>query len=513
VSRSASPPVASLLLTGLVSRYAVLAANIATGVVLMPFTLRHLGVTDYGLWMLVGSLTAYFQLFDLGYGNGVVRHVTAADARGDTEAVNAALSTFAVVYGGIGAATAAVIAVMIAAVVPRFPHLAPVQIRTAQVLLALTGLRIAIGFPMSVFGAITNARQRFALNNTVAVVTTLLNAAVTYVVLSRGHGLVLLVACTTALHVCSYGAYAWTATVAFPELRLRVGLFSRGIVTEITAFSAYFFIVDVAVQIGYNLDNVVVGAFLGTAAIAVYAIALRLADYQRQLCSQVNALLFPVVVRLRTQARKQDLREMMTEGTRLSVGLVVGLTICLVGFGRPLVEHWIGSGFDEAIPPLIILAVTGIVLVGQGPVGSVLLGSGRHRYIAVASIVEATTNLALSLILVRRFGILGVALGTAIPVWIVNLGFLVPAGCRTVEMSVASFGRAVLSPAAIAAVPAIAVCVLLRTGLAPGSLLTVVIEGGTVGAVYTSAFTAALGGGTRSHYAAYISRACRAIFT
>jgi hypothetical protein len=56
----------------------------------MPFTVRHLGTAEYGLWMLVASLTYYFQLLDLGYGSGVVRQITDADARHD--AVAAALA-------------------------------------------------------------------------------------------------------------------------------------------------------------------------------------------------------------------------------------------------------------------------------------------------------------------------------------------------------------------------------------------------------------------------------------
>ena len=65
-----------------------------------------------------------------------------------------------------------------------------------------------------------------------------------------------------------------------------------------TSFSLYLFIIDIAIQLGFNLDNLVVGAFLGTSAVAVYSVAARLADYQRQLCNQFNGLLFPVVVGL-----------------------------------------------------------------------------------------------------------------------------------------------------------------------------------------------------------------------
>ena len=71
------------LLTGTLTRYALLFVNIAIGIFLMPFTMHHLGKAQYGLWMLVASMTAYLQLLDLGYGNGLVRQLTHADARGD----------------------------------------------------------------------------------------------------------------------------------------------------------------------------------------------------------------------------------------------------------------------------------------------------------------------------------------------------------------------------------------------------------------------------------------------
>jgi len=45
------------LLTGTATKYLLLAVNLGLGLVLMPFTVRHLGTSQYGLWMLVASLT------------------------------------------------------------------------------------------------------------------------------------------------------------------------------------------------------------------------------------------------------------------------------------------------------------------------------------------------------------------------------------------------------------------------------------------------------------------------
>ena len=355
------------LMTGTATKYLLLAVNLGLGLLLMPFTVRHLGTSQYGLWMLVASLTMYFQLLDLGYGNGLVRHVADADARGDIPAHQPAAEHL---RHRVRRARAAVgrghCRADLLTAVPRFPHLSAAQVRTGQLVLAILGIRMAVSFPMTVFGAATTARQRFALNNTVAIAVALANGAVTYIVLASGFGLLALVASTTAVGLASYAAYIWTARRAFPELRIRLSSFDRSLVRDVTAFSLYLFIIDVAVQIGFNLDNVVVGAALGTSAVAVYAVILRLADYQRQVASQFNGLLFPIAVRLGAGRRAAALESMLVDGTRIALILVTGVTVCAIGFAEPLLSRWMGPAFEAGVVPFYVLAITGIVLVSQG---------------------------------------------------------------------------------------------------------------------------------------------------
>src|SRR5207253_3857387 len=108
-TRGLSAPLWNIL-TGTATKYLLLVVNVGLGIFLMPFTIRHLGTSEYGLWMLVASMTYYFQLLDLGYGSGLVRHVADADARQDVDLVNRILSTFVVVYSGLGIAAAAGVA-------------------------------------------------------------------------------------------------------------------------------------------------------------------------------------------------------------------------------------------------------------------------------------------------------------------------------------------------------------------------------------------------------------------
>ena len=498
---------ASNLIAGTATKYILLGINIAIGIWMMPFTVGHLGKSDYGLWMLVASMTAYFQLLDLGYGNGLVRQIAAADSVGDEAAMNEVVSTFVVVYGGIGALAFGLVALLTVALIPRFPNLSPSEIATAQWVMVVMGVRVAIGFPMTVFGAITTARQRFALNTGIAIVVSLVNAAVTYLVLTRGHGLRVLVPATTAVSLLAYVAYSRAARAAFPALRLAPSLFSRRHLREVTSFSLYLFVIDIAIQLGFNLDNVVVGAFLGTSAVAVYAVAARVADYQRQLCNQFNGLLFPVVVGLGARADLSGLRATLLHGTRLAFGLVLGVTVSLLVFAEPLIRHWMGQEFQESLPALYALAAAGLVLVAQGPLGNILLGTGRHRLVAGAALGEALINVVLSVVFVRWWGIAGVALGTAIPVIAVNLLVLMPAACRALGVPVGELLRTATVPALLCSVPAALVAVTLRVYRPPASLLEVVLEGGLAGAVYVLCFARfGLPPADRARYLGYLRR-------
>jgi len=505
---------ATNLIAGTVTRYVVLALNIALGVILMPFTVRHLGQTQYGLWMLVASLTTYFQLLDLGYGNGIVRHLVDADRRGDMAEVNRIASTFVCVYSAIGVVAAVAIAATAGFVVPRFPHLAPAEVRVAQLLLVILGARVAIGFPLTVFGAVTNARQGFVLNNLVAGGTVVVSALATWLVLESGRGLLMLVATTTAINLLAYAGYAWIACRIMPQLKLRASSFSVSRWRDVTSFSVYLFVINVAGQISFNIDNVVIGAALGPASVAVYAIALRLADYQRRLCDQFSGMLFPVAMAFGADGNRAALRRTLVDGNRIGMALIAGASVSLIGFSGPLIGRWMGPAFAGSVLPFNVLAVAGMIVVSQAASSNVLIAVGRHRLVTWIWLVESAANLALSLVLVRTIGLPGVAIGTLVPLLFGHLFVMLAAACRAVGISVGRCVYDTMRPAAVAAAIASCACVLVRSARPPLSATAVISEAAIVGGVYLASLaTIGFDDETRRAYIARVRDAAAGVLT
>ena len=67
---------------------------------MLPFNLSHLGAAEYGLWVLLGSLTVHFSTLELGYGSGLVKFVAQYRAQRDPRALNEIASTLFFVFAG-----------------------------------------------------------------------------------------------------------------------------------------------------------------------------------------------------------------------------------------------------------------------------------------------------------------------------------------------------------------------------------------------------------------------------
>src|SRR5262249_48425384 len=121
------------------TRYLAIAVEALLGLVVLPFNVSHLGTSAYGLWVLTGSITAYFSVLDLGYGGALVKFVAQYRARREYGPLNEILSTLFVVFGAFGAFTY-VVAIMIAVCLGRFFHVSPDQLHIGRIVLLIISL-------------------------------------------------------------------------------------------------------------------------------------------------------------------------------------------------------------------------------------------------------------------------------------------------------------------------------------------------------------------------------------
>jgi O-antigen/teichoic acid export membrane protein len=483
---------AKLIFQNVSVNYLVTGLEILIGIFMLPFNVRHLGQSAYGLWVLVASVTVYFSMLDMGYGVAQVRFAAKYRAHGDANALNEIASTMFCLFSGIGL-FAFLVAILVSLNLGRVFTLAPDQIRTGRVVLLCISAYVALGFPVSVFGGIVNGFQRQYRNGAVAFITALVVAAVNVVVLVAGYGLPELVAATTGVRILSYVAYALNAYRVFPGLRIRLSHFRRDRLREVTGFSVYILIIDLANKLNYSTDAVVVGVFLGTSAVAIWAVAQRLIEIVQRITDQLNAALFPVVVDNSTVQRLDRLQQILIQGTRLSLGMVVPLATVLGLTARPLVLLWVGPQFADSVNVIYILSMVVALRVGNATSSVILKGSDLHRFLAFANLGMAIGNLILSVLLVRVYGLIGVAIGTLIPMFVLAVFVTFPAACRRVQLPVWKVAGKAVWPAVW---PAIVMggFILLRRDklLGDRSWSTLILHAFLAAAIYAALFLLAM---------------------
>ena len=184
--------------------------------------------------------------------------------------------------------------------------------------------------------------------------------------------------------------------------------------------------------------------------------------------------------------------------TRLTLAIFVPFACVLVVLAQPLLTLWVGAAYANSTVLVLILTLARLFDISQWPAASVLTGMARHRPLAFISIGSGVVNLVLSLILVQRYGVVGVALGTLIPATLETLLLKLPLARREIGVSWRQVATQMFWPALGPAVPALLVLLALRAIWAPASLGAVAATGAAGLGVYAAVLPAVWRHGRRA---------------
>jgi O-antigen/teichoic acid export membrane protein len=443
------------------ARWITIAVELILGFVMLPFNTRYLGADDYGLWMLAASVVAYFPVLDLGYAGAMDRFVAHYRATRNVQAINEIASTLFFIFAFTGAIAFAIICVLALNIGSLF-SLNDHQAYEGQWVMLLVGLQFTLGLPFAAFGGVVNGFQRTYLNGIVGTVVAIAVAIVNIIVLTAGGTLLQLVAATTATRLLGYIAYRANGYRVFPLLRIRYSLFNVQRLRELTGFSVYVLIQTLGNKVNYATDPMVIAAFLSTAPVAIWTVAQRLADMVLRITNQLNEVLFPVVVDCDSRQHDDRMREVLVQGTKISLALAVPVSGTLALLAKPMVLAWVGQQFAEAPMLVQILVAVVLVRVGTNTAATVLKGGGHIRLLAWSNTAAAGANIVLSVILLQLYGLPGVAWATLIPIVIRAGMVLLPVACQRCGISVQAFIAQAVWPTLWPAVIALGALALVR---------------------------------------------------
>jgi O-antigen/teichoic acid export membrane protein len=226
-------------------------------------------------------------------------------------------------------------------------------------------------------------------------------AVLAVVAAARGYG-------AWALVVQQLGTFAtstvllWTFSDWHPRLR-----YSRDSIRELRGFGGNVSGTLLLFQANENVDNVLIGRFLGAAALGPYALAYNiiLVPFSR-LTAPLHDVLYPVFTRL-----QHDLPRMASVWLRVArLMLMVALPsmLALAVVAPDFVTVVFGARWDAAAPVVRILSWVGVLLALQGLNSLLFLSVGRTGVLLAFAVVSFAGGLV-SFLVGLQWGIVGVA--------------------------------------------------------------------------------------------------------
>lgn len=395
--------------------------NITITFLLAPLLIHRLGVDQWGLLLLVWSLSGVLGVANFGFGEATLRFVSHHHAAGDMAAVNRVLGATLTYYVSVCAliTCALWLGAPVAAQWVKVPQGADYPV---QWLIRLTALLFSVGMLANAFRAIPMALHRYDVTNKVGSIQGA----------TRSIGLLLLV----LAHLDVLYLVIWEVLLAcvvllvqiviarrmMPGLRCLPSMSLAGI-REIISYSMFSFATHVFLMAWREGPKLLLGTRLGTASVAHLGTPDSVSNRLHMIVVSAIETLVP---RFAGPQDHEASKNLLTVATWAAFACGAIFYVPLAVLMPDLLRLWISPEFARDAGWVgQILALSLIGPAGYAAIATLFRGIGKPEFVTAVMAAVAIVVLIASVLMLPALGVLGVAwaylLGTL--VWLAGLAY------------------------------------------------------------------------------------------
>lgn len=412
----------SQLKIGALLSYVVLALHNLVGLLYTPFMLRMMGASEYGIYSVAASVVAYLTVLDLGFGNAIVRYTAKYKAEGKTEEQYKMFGMFFVLYCVIGLVALVVGGVVCFNAENIFASaMTELELYRMKLVLLLMVFNVAITFPLSIFGSIITAYEQFVFKKVLNIFRIVLNTTTMIVLLYLGYRAVAMVVVTTLFNILTLGSDFWFCRYRL-KIKLKFGKFQWGFLKEIAIYSFWIFMNAIMDRFYWSSGQFVLGVVTGTAAVAVFAVAVQLLQMFKCFSIAISSLLLPKVTAMVVKdSSGKDVSNLFIRVGRIQYSVMMLILSGFFLFGRSFVRLWAGDDYDEAYIIVMIIFIPFFVDLIQNTGIVILQARNQMRFRSILCLSVSVVCVVLLFPLAKYYGGFGCAVG-------IGSGFLLAQG-------------------------------------------------------------------------------------
>lgn len=376
-----------------------------------PIMLSILGQSEYGLYSLSNSVISYLSLLQFGMGSAVIRYIAKYRATDEKEKANQITGLFTIIY--------IFFAVLVLFVGCIFTLLSPVifsdglseaEISKMKILIIIMSLSTAFSFISVVFSSIINAYEKFIFKKTTDIILTILAPLFNLLVLFLGYESVGIATVSLIFQIVVLPIYMWYVAKRL-GIKMKFVKPEKAFLLELFSFSIFMFLSSIADLLFWSTDNVLIGAMIGSTAVAVYNVGGVFTNLMRNLTSAINDVFVPkVTMMVAVDKSNTELSELMIRVGRLQYLMVSLLASGFIVFGQVFIHYWSGDVYADAYWVSLVTFLPSAIPILQNIAFGVIVAQHKHKFRCCIYFGIAILNAISTFFIIPYFGYIGAAI-------------------------------------------------------------------------------------------------------
>lgn len=389
-----------------------------TSLLYTPVMLRLLGQSEYGLYQLVNSVVSYLGLLNFGFSGAYTRFYARYKKDNNENAIARLNGIFMIIFGVLAVICLICGFVMINNITLIFSDgLTEEEYTKAKILMFLMVIGVTTTLLSTIFTCYATVYEKFVFQRTLEILQNLFNPFISLPLLIMGKGSIAMVTVSTALVIAKF---AINLTFCIKKLKIKFIFkgFDFKLFKEIGIFTSFIFLNQIIDQINWSMDKILLGRICGTTSVAIYGVAANLNLMYKNLLSSISSVFVPKINMIVAKAKdvSNQLTDIFTRVGRIQFMMASLILSGFVFFGKEFIKIWAGNGYEDSFAVALMLMIPITVELVQYLGIEIQRAQNMHQARSVVYFITTVLNVILSIILIKKFGVKGAAVGTAVSV-------------------------------------------------------------------------------------------------
>lgn len=383
---------------------------------LTSYIARRVAPAEYGLFLFVMALSAALYLLDLGISYFLVQSYVEVLKHGAAEKLSNLLWTVFLAFSALGA-LGMLVFIALALTLPGPFNIPHQQIHEAALIFILAGLMMQVSLPSIVLEQLYQAAHRFDHLNKVQMTGSLATFLFSVFVIHQGLGIVGL----AAVQIIAVALQLLLLTAMLPSLMKQTGVrslprphFQWSILAGLLQKSKWAFVYNLSLYGADLLTWLIITSLTSMKDAALFGIASKMPRQLSNIVDRGANVLLLLFSKSALEHDEKGLRRNLFAALKLLVGLLLPFVVLGCFFARPILQFWAGDAYVDATPVMQWLLIAAFAHGVGYPSDELLYVLGKAGKSAQISLWTGVLGSAMALCLVPRFGIAGIAAGTAL---------------------------------------------------------------------------------------------------